>query len=255
MDSINGYPAAILRERLFDRLGDYTASSIARRLREAEARLVAQPAAIPIAFGEDCGPGVKLREAGRAVLGGGFFDNLVAPIDSAIRLLDEDFAHLLALRNLLVGRWEGHDSVLDSRYSLFFHHHFHVRGEHLEKSATDGSGDGSGRRRLIEEADIPLFLPSVLAQFEYLAAKLRLVLRAPQPKILVLRRFGGAPVPLALTFRLGQALERFGARRTELRVVHSLPLPPGEACDESLHRFIPEGGERWGPAEAWRSLA
>ena len=251
MERINGYPADILRERLLDRLSEFTPSSIARRLQRAEARLAAADLPIVVTLGEDCGPAVRLREAGMLSLGGGFFDNLVAPVDGVIRLLDEDFAQLLSVRNLLVARWENHDSVLDSRYGVFFHHHFHVRGPEYEKS----DGVGEGRRRLIEERDIPLFLPSVLAQFGYLAAKMRLILRAPQPKLLVLRRFGGAPLPLALSFRLRQALDRFGTRNAELRVVHSRPLPAGEMWDPGVHRAIDDAAERWGSAADWRRLA
>ena len=249
MDTINGYPAVTLRALLLDRLGDCTPSAIRRRLLAAEQRLNAADGPTFIALGETCAPSVRLRELGVPMLGGGFFDNLVTPVESVVRLLDEDFGQLLQLRNLVVGRWENHDSVLDSRYVVFFHHYFHLRGAHEKDDLSEGA-----RRRRIDEADIPLFLPAVLAQFEYLTAKLRLVLRAPQRKILVLRLATGGPLPRAASIRLTQALERFGARNAEMRVAHATPLPAGDFCDASLHRLVPEDGERWGAAQAWRAV-
>jgi hypothetical protein len=226
----------------------FTASSIEKQLSEVARRLSSYPKEAPIylSIGENCGPAIKLRQAGLSALGSGFFDNLVIPIESTIRLLDEDFSRILTLRNLSIGMWEGNDSVFDKSHNIFFHHYFHKHGE--EKTI---SRDGRLHRR-IDEEDIPLFLPSVMAQFEYLAEKMRMILRSPHRKFLVVRRVNGAPIQRQVTGRLGETLSRLGAMDTAVAVVHSRPIAPecGDV-DSAIHRFIPEHGERWGDRLAW----
>jgi len=249
---ISGYPASIIEKLYINKLTTFTASNINQKIAHAEERLhhhaIDQP--LFISLGENCGPGVKLRQAGLAPMGAGFFDNLVVPMESIIRLLDEDFGHLLMLRNLSVGEWETHDSVHDTRYDIFFHHYFHPVDQSLQKiELIQGQ-----RKRRIAEGDIPLFLSSVMAQFEYLAAKMRFMLRAPHKKFLVLRRLKGDPAPSYFTDRLSQALHRFGAQNARLLVIHSSPIKEGSA-DTSIHHMISEEGDRWGLPEKWKALA
>lgn len=250
MKALNGYDIGVVKGQIFDRLESFTAKFIRQKILETENRINAHDGPIYLSFGENCAPGVKLRQAGLQNLGSGYFDNLVAPIESIVNILDADFAGMLGLSNLVIARWENHDSVFNDLYKVYFHHYFHPRQMEFEK---DDLSEGVRRRR-IEDADIPLFIPEVMAQFEYLRAKMQIVLRSERFKYVVIRRVHGEPVESALSSELHAALNRYGARNFELRIVHSVEIR-GEGFDADLHRFIPEDGERWGPSDSWRLLA
>lgn len=246
MDQINSYPGDILHQQLFAALEHQTSSAIHARLEQLRHRLEGATEPVMISIGENCAAGMRLREAGLAPLGSHFFDNVVIRAEALPALIDADFADMLSLSDLCVDIWEGNDSVLDRRYGIHFHHYFHLRG--AEKDRFDASGR---RRRRIDETDIPLFLAQVRAQFEYLAAKFRLVMRAPLPKILLLRRVGGEALPAATLDSIRHALNRFGAINTRLVAVHSSV----EDRSPPDHVLVAEDGERWGSAAAWADMA
>lgn len=252
MQDLNGYSAADLQNQVFSQLSGSTRSTILARVAEFEAQLRAYPVSsqpVPVSLGENCGPGVKIRETQCNPLGAFFFDNIVAPIPSIIQLFQKDFQGLLQLQNLRIGQWERNDSVFDESYDIFFHHYFHLRPMRLEKSHIDGEK----RRRRIDEADIPLFLPIVSAQFAYLTAKLRLLLRSEIPKLLCLRRVQGRPVDHDLLLLLEKVLRDWGARNFEFVVIHS-DASLSKASALPNHHFIPETATRWGQQEVWRQL-
>jgi hypothetical protein len=250
MDTLNGYDVSVLRLQIFDRLKSFTANSLRQKIHEMRTRVDRYEGPIYLAFGENCGPGVKLRQAGLQPIGSGYFDNLVAPIESIIKILDADFVGMLQLSNLVIGRWENNDSVFNDRYNVYFHHYFHPHQHDFEKNdLSEGV-----RRRHIENIDIPLFIPEVMAQFEYLHAKMQYILRSEIFKYIVVRRVHGEPVESALSNQLRAALERYDARNFALRIIHSVEIK-SEGFDADLHRFIAEDGERWGSTQAWRSLS
>ena len=184
---------------------------------------------------------MKFRDAGLNLLGSQFFDNIVVKPESIIKLLDADFADMFLLSDLLVDRWEGHQSVYNDRYGIFFHHYFYLKQIKF---------DAAGYRR-IDDNDIPLLLSIVQAQFEYLAFKFRFIVRSHVRTVLTMRRSDGAPIAPTVLADLRRALDCYGAIMTDVIAVHS--HGGGAGAD---HYFIPEtDAERWGAAADWNNLS
>jgi hypothetical protein len=235
------YPFGELHVDLSQRLPDCTHDSIRARKKRFAKRLEDFTASrIFISIGENCGPGIKFRDAGLNLLGSQFFDNIVVNPDSVIKLLDADFADMFLLPDLLVDRWEGHQSVYNDRYEIFFHHYFYLQQIKF---------DEAGYRR-IDSADIPLLLSIVQAQFEYLAFKFRSIVRSRVRTVLTMRRVDGAPVAPTVLADLRRALDRYGAVETAVIAVHSY----GEGGGDNY--CIPEtDAERWGTVADWNNLS
>lgn len=246
-DMINGYRLEDLNTQLFERFDQFTASAIEKKLDTLRMKLNNGSILkrIPISLGENCGAGVKIREARQDRLGAFFFDNLVAPFESVMGLFRTDFSELLNPRYLRIDQWETHDSVYDAKAQIFFHHYFHLRPVALEKSHP-----GPVRRRRIDAVDIPLFLPMVSAQFSYLIEKTRIVLRSDCPKRLIFRRVNGEWVSAEQMARLQDVLEGWGARNFELVNVYSKPKP-NNVEDDPHHIYVAEQGARWGHVDNW----
>lgn len=251
-DTLNGYPFSAIDEQVFSKLQECTASSIQAsiaRFRDRLSEIPVDSPPIPVSLGENCGPGIKIRDADQSPLGAMFFDNLVCPISSTIELFKEDFRGILSLQNLRVSKWEGSDSVFDDRYGVYYHHYFHLRPQRMEKSWYDNGI----RRRRIDEADIPLFLPVVASQFAYLTEKLRLLLRSEHHTTLYLRRVEGEVVGCGLLSSLAHALKSWGAVNSDIRVIYSDRSIPEHHAPEA-HYYIPEVGGRWGDVSRWKEV-
>lgn len=244
---ISGYELRDL-SGYFEAVPTFTASSIRQKLEDSRSRLAtfeASRQSVVLSLGENCGAGVKLKEARIANFGSNFFDNLVCPIDSAIKLFYNDFTEFMRLKNLVISSWEDNDSVFETCYIVYFHHYFHLRGE-SEKRRPDGSG-----RRYIEEGDISLFFPAVASQFEYLVEKLRILLRSDVHKTVFFREVYGRLPETAKLAQLQAAMASWGARNITLVTVCSgdyglLSWP---------HIRIDEDDTRWGTAEKWAAAA
>lgn len=253
MDHLNDYAFGDLNAQIFSKLETFTKSYIDDALAKLRIQLDDYPQdgpAIPISIGENCGPGVKIREMGLTPLGSMFFDNLVCPVPSVIELFRNDFRDLLQLKNLRISQWETHDSVFDDAYGIFYHHYFHLRPMRLEKSHINADGT---RRRRIDEADIPLFLPLVASQFNYLSEKMRLVIRAKAPKQFLLRKVCGETICDDMVSLLVRTLKSSGARNFQLKVVFSQGLPDHLVARKELYH-IPEQGVRWGDTDQWQLM-
>lgn len=253
MDHINGYAINDLNTQIFSKMETFTKSHIDEALKKIHIQLNDYPQdgpPIPISIGENCGPGVKIREMGLTPIGSMFFDNLVCPISSAIEIFRNDFRDLLQLRNLRISQWETHDSVFDDAYGIFYHHYFHLRPLRLEKSHIY---ENENRRRRIDEADIPLFLPLVASQFNYLSEKMRLVMRSPAPKQFIFRKVHGEIICNDMKSLLERTLENSGARNFKVKVVFSQNLPDHLLAGKDLYH-IPEKGVRWGDTEKWKLM-
>lgn len=250
--TINGYNRSAIETSLFQRLDDCTGSSIRMRLSAFSQRLMIATEPVWMSIGENCAAGVKLKAASLQTLGSNFFDNLVTPEDAVVALLDSNFSEILRLKNLEIRRWENHDSVFDSLYGIFFHHYFFIRDPQLEKK---DYSEGTMRRR-IDEADVPLFLSLVQAQFEYLADKFRMILRSELPKILVQRSVSAKPISEDGAAKLCNALVRFGAKRFKVLNVHSSSEEAAPRDVNVLTRtvYIAEELCRWGTNEDWQRL-
>jgi hypothetical protein len=93
------YPFGELHVDLSQRLPDCTHDSIRARKKRFAKRLEDFTAPkIFISIGENCGPGIKFRDAGLNLLGSQFFDNIVVNSESVIKLLDADFADVSPVR-------------------------------------------------------------------------------------------------------------------------------------------------------------
>ncbi len=242
---VSGYALQDLQSAVFSRLDQLTGTRIRKQVDRFTDELESAErcgAPVFISVGENCGPALRLQEASAPSLGGGFFDFLVLRPGALERLLHDDFAHMLMLKNLQVGLWEGNESVYDDHYGVWYHHLFHLPQEKQRNHA-----------RAIDETDIPLLLSVARSQFEYLHEKLRLALRSPLPKILVYRAVDGQPLPARRVVDLSRALEQYGARNWSLAVVYSAgELEPAVA---DLHHRIPEPDNvRWGDVQDWRHL-
>lgn len=244
---ISGYELRDL-SGYFEAVPTFTASSICQKLEDTRSRLAtfeASRKSVTLSLGENCGAGVKLKEARIANFGSNFFDNLVCPIDSTIKLFHNDFNEFMRLKNLVISSWEDNDSVFETRYGIYFHHYFHLRGE-FEKRRPDGSG-----RRYIDEGDISLFLSAVASQFEYLVEKLRFLLRSDVHKIIFFREVYGRVPETAKMAQLQAAMGSWGARNISLVTVcsgdHDLLSWP--------HIRIDEDNTRWGTADEWAAAA
>ncbi|MDO6467095.1 DUF1796 family putative cysteine peptidase [Neptunomonas phycophila] len=249
---INGYNMNDLVFHVFKNFEKYTKAGIDESTRDFEnAFFSGSQDNILISLGENCGPGVKLREASKDIFGSFFFDNIVCPVDSINKLFECDFTGLFDLRYLTIGTWEGHDSVYNTKYGIYFHHYFHLRGAENEKSRFLNGN----RIRQIDEEDIPLFLPQVQSQFEYLLNKLRITLLSPQKKTFIFRKVNGSPLRRVAFDNLYESIKRWGANNFNILVVYS---SDGDVNSnefyEDKHILIPEVGVRWGEKELWESF-
>lgn len=254
---VNGYSLKDLEDQLFQHYSSHTASNIERQLERVRQLLAdAGGQSIFVSLGENCGPALRLGAVGAPALGAQFFDNLVTPLDGVAALITDGFANILRLRNLRIGVWETNDSVYDEAYEMFYHHYFCLSPTELEKSWHDAGG----RRRRIDEADIPLFYPAVRAQFEYLAEKFALVARSAMRKHYVLRKVAGELPTSGEVSALRRALDVQGAANARLVIVHSDPATAAQVADltgeakGSAVYLIPETGERWGSDADWQHL-
>jgi hypothetical protein len=247
MNLLNGYPLKLIEDQIFSRFSTFTATTIRLKIIKLNERLNQAREPVYISIGENCGPAVKLRGANLQALGASYFDNIVIPIDSFIELIKNDFNGVLSLSNLAVSSWEGHDSVINDRYKIYFHHYFHIRGSDNEKSRLE---EGGVRARRIDEADIPLFLPEVMAQFEYLQFKFKLIMHSGLKKYCIVRRVNGELVDRNVSRLIYDTLVGYGANNFEIRIIHS-QTPNDVDFDEGIHKFIPVQGERWGSTNAW----
>lgn len=247
MQAINDYSIQDLERGYFAHLSEFSYSKIRSRLDLLRQTLASASQPIFVSLGENCGPGTRMRESGINTLGSNFFDNLVIKAEDMPRLIRADFSDILSLVNLRIGTWEDHDSVFDEKYNIFFHHYFYLRGG-LHKERPDGTG---AVRRIIDEADIPLFLAPVRAQFEYLAIKFRMILRSDRLKVYVIRNVNGGGISQTALGNIGDALSAAGGRNFTLVQVVS---DPNEQAGKNTF-YIPERDARWGEAEAWRAMA
>jgi hypothetical protein len=244
------YEYEFMKHHLWDNLSKITNTAIQRKLATLDATLSRRTTPIWISLGENCGPAIKIRDSGLPNLGGSFFDNLVVPLESMLRIFDNRFQDLFEPLNLEVGEWEGHDSVFNNNYKMFFHHYFHVRGN--ERSRIDPF-TGVKRRHIMEE-DIILFLPMVLSQFSYLRVKFLNILRHEVSKVYVVRTVNGAPVSTETLWSVREALAKLGGNNFRIIVVYA-QLPEIEAFDLSSQYYIAEHDERWGETKQWESLS
>src|SRR5215469_16477643 len=250
MSTINDYPAHEIERRYLSKLTDYNTRSIRSRIELLKGKISNSTQPVFISLGENCGPGNRMRDAGVNTMGSNFFDNLVVRVDNIPKILRCDFSGILSLKSLSVGRWEAHDSVYDEDFGIYFHHYFHLGGR-LEKD----SMERGYRTRRIDEADIPLFLSQVRAQFEYLAVKFRLLAEASFRKIYVVRQVEGGEIGVSHLLRLEQALTSFGASNFELIQVVSR-TEPAKSRDRYFRLIsIPENDERWGALSDWNAMA
>lgn len=241
MTLFNGYQAAEI---------EYYALAPAARLAEADRReriaqfrtrlseTEARGEVVFISLGGDCGPAIRLKEAGRLPLGA-FYFALVCPVEGVVRLLTEGFDTALRLENLSIGAWEDMDSVYDAGMGGYFHHVFSLP---TEKTYPDG-------RRRIDREDIPMLLPLVRAKFAYLAEKFAVVCRSPIRKAFIVRDAGQGPTGVEAIASLQEALTRFGSINFELAPVYAFGRPPRRA-----RQFHIPVKERWGGVEDWRAL-
>ena len=194
-------------------------------------------------IGENCGAGFQMRNAGVFTMGSNFFDNTVIRIENLPHIIRREFSDMLSLRNLTIGCWETHDSVFDGLYQLFFHHYF-MPGGGIEKH----HGDTGARR--IDPQDIPLFLPIVRGQFEYLAAKFLKIARSDRKKNYVIRNVEGRAFPEDALDEVRRALSDIGAVNFSLiQVVTYFDGP--QISSNYGHWNIAEVDERWGDKADW----
>ena len=250
MSSINGYPAHEIETHYLANLTDYTASSIRSRIELLKNKIAENAQPVFVSLGENCGPGNRMRDAGVNTMGSNYFDNLVVRVENIPKILDCDSSGVLSLKSLSVGRWEAHDSVYDEEFAIYFHHYFHLPGR-LEKD----SMERGYRTRRIDEADIPLFLSQVRAQFEYLAVKFRLIAEAPFRKVYVVRQVEGGEMEESSLIPLEQALASFGAKNFELVQVVSRTDSTQPRDRHFRLVSILENGERWGSLSEWKAMS
>lgn len=254
---INGYELDDLISQVFSHYERFTATSIKRELDRLHSALNEVPGPLFISLGENCGPGLRLRAAGAQTLGSQFFDNLVVPIGDVSNVIRQGFSDILQIKNLSIGVWEGQDSVIDNKYNTFYHHYFHLLPMEKEKKRDD---NGVSVRR-IDEADIPLFIPVVRAQFEYLAEKFIIIAGSPVRKNYVLRKVDGTLPTREEVLSLREAIVGAGGVNFRIVIIHSEPHRHEEAralaaCDPnslSVH-CIEERAERWGDVTDWQGM-
>jgi hypothetical protein len=241
---INGYSPEVLEYYLFPEIEDLFKADFDIRLNGFEDRLrraEQDGEVLFVSLGSDCGPGIRLKEAGLLAVGSFYFDALVCPLPATIKLLTEGFRKALRLENLEIGVWEGIDSVRDKHIDCYFHHSFYL---------PDEKRDEDGRRR-IDLDDIPMFLPLVRAKFAYLEAKFERICASPVRKIFFVRKVEFTPFTATELAELDAALIAAGAINYSLAPVYSVGDPSGAGRQYR----IPCDVERWGTAEAWRALA
>jgi hypothetical protein len=78
---LNGYRLNAIDDNIFSRLNEFTAEKIEFNIKKMKMRIDAHEGPIFVPLGENCGPGVKLRQAGLMSLGSGYFDNIVVPLE------------------------------------------------------------------------------------------------------------------------------------------------------------------------------
>lgn len=247
MLKVNGYSAEVLDSSIFSRLSDCTADAIQFKLDGVERTLNAEIHEIFISLGENCGAAFQMRGAGVETFGSNFFDNTVIRSNKISTIIHRQFSDILNLRHLFVDNWETHDSVIDSIHQIYFHHYF-TPGYGAEKYHSDGI------TRRIDSEDIPLFLPVVRGQFEYLAAKFLMIARSSRKKNYIIRNVEGRAIPEADLNAIEYSLKSVGARNFSILQVISyldgVPVSPRFG-----HWHIPEDGERWGAKAVWLAFA
>lgn len=243
MQEISGYNLDVIERFFVNRLPSCTAQAINAKLLQVDETIGSTTGDIFISIGENCGAGFQMRNAGVATLGSNFFDNTVIRVDNLPHIIRSEFRDMLSLRNLTIGNWETHDSVFDELYQLFFHHYF-MPGGGIEKHYSD-----TGSRR-IDAQDIPLFLPIVRGQFEYLAAKFFKIARSDLKKYYVIRNVEGRALPEEALDEVSKALVDAGAVNFSLiQVVTYFDGP--QVSTRYGHWNIAEVAERWGDKADW----
>lgn len=243
VQEISGYNIDIIEQSIFSRLSSCTADAINRKLEAVDQTISAETNEVFISLGENCGAAFQMRNSGINTLGANFFDNTVIRAEDIPNIISDRFRSMLSLINLSIGSWEGHDSVYDDFYKIFFHHYF-IPGHGVEKY------NEKMNCRQIDKEDIPLFLPVVRGQFEYLAGKFIKIANAQIKKYYVIRNVEGRAISEATLDRISAALTSIGAVNYDLiQVITYLDGPP--ISKKYGHWSILEEGERWGDKAEW----
>lgn len=164
-----------------------------------------------------------------------YFDNLVTPLDSLVKVLGRGLHRKFAAEDFDIGVWEEIPSAVERETGVFFHHEF--RNER---------GNDNNKKPATRES-IQAGVKDVNDKFAYLSERFLKIARNSGKKCFIRREYRGNSIDADEMLKVQEALLSIGAQNFSLLNIHTNSFYQGLVVEKGIkYYYIPhEAGDGW----------